>query len=473
MNKRESFYIFIFSILAFWAFVSNPAAADEFKKINEFNQALTSLSEQVSPAVVQVLSSAYEPSFRGITSGADLLTKRPSSGSGVILDPAGYIVTNAHVVAGAVTVRVIISFLPDEEEEISSILKPEGDIYEAKILGVDFETDLAVLKIEANDLPYMKLGDSDELEKGQLVFAFGNPLGLENSFTMGVVSSVARQLTPEDPMIYIQTDAPINPGNSGGPLINHAGEVVGINTLIYSQSGGSEGIGFAAPSNIVKNVYQQIKENGRVRRGTIGVYAQTITSVMAEGLGLPREYGVILGDVYPGGPAELAGLMAGDIILNLNLKPMENGRQFIVNTYQLRIGEMIKLDVIRGSERLSIAVPVTERSDDPQRFAELVTPENNLIPQLGLLVLELNDTFRPLLPNLRAEYGVIVAARSFEFPQYGSDLLPGDVIFGINHTPIAGLKGIKTKLAEFKAGDAVVMQVDRNGKLMYIAFEME
>ena len=150
-----------------------------------------------------------------------------------------------------------------------------------------------MLKIRERELPFVTLGDSDELRKGQLVMAFGNPFGLENSVTLGVVSAVGRQLQPEDPMVYIQTDAPINPGNSGGPLVDARGRLVGINTFIFSQSGGSEGIGFAVPSNIVKYVFTQIRESGRVARGEIGVHAQTITPTLAAGLGLPQPWGVI------------------------------------------------------------------------------------------------------------------------------------------------------------------------------------
>jgi len=193
---------------------------------------------------------------------------------------------------------------------------------------MDQETDLAVLRIPDRELPFLELGDSDELKQGQLVLAFGSPFGLENSVTLGVVSSVARQFRPEDPVVYIQTDAPINPGNSGGPLVDAHGKVMGINTFIVSQSGGNEGVGFAVPSNIAKNVFTQIRSTGRVARGEIGVYAQTVTSTLAEGLGLSQEWGVVLGDVLPGKPADMTGLKVGDLILALNGKIMENGRPF-------------------------------------------------------------------------------------------------------------------------------------------------
>lgn len=218
------------------------------------------LAQKVSPSVVQILATGYGADSAA-TSGSSLLTQRRYSGSGVIVDSDGYIVTNAHVVAGARNLRVLLS-LGEEGAPRKSILKSRGKMVDAKLVGSDTETDLAVLKIQAPSLPHVDLGDSDLLKPGQIVLAFGSPLGLDNSVSMGVVSAVARQLKPEDPMIYIQTDATINPGNSGGPLVDTEGKVMGINSSIFTYSGGSEGIGFAAPSNIVRNVYQQIRKQG-------------------------------------------------------------------------------------------------------------------------------------------------------------------------------------------------------------------
>src|SRR6202035_1849530 len=191
-------------------------------------------------------------------------------------------------------------------------------LLEAKLVGMDREIDLAVLKIDKTGLPHLALGDSERLRQGELVMAFGNPLGLEGSVSMGIVSSTARQIHPDDLMAYIQTDAPINPGNSGGPLIDSHGRLVGINTFILTQSGGSEGLGFAIPSNLVSRVYNQIRREGHVHRGRIGVFAQTITPAMAEGIGLAQDSGVILSDVEPEGQADKAGVKVGDVVLTLN-----------------------------------------------------------------------------------------------------------------------------------------------------------
>ena len=200
-------------------------------------------------------------------------------------------------------------------------------------------------------LPPLPLGDSDTLRAGQLVFAFGSPLGLDNTVTMGVVSAVGRQLEPDDPMVYVQTDAPINPGSSGGPLVNAAGQVVGINTMILSQGGGNEGLGFAAPSNIVRAVYDQLRANGRVHRGSIGAVVQSITPVMARALDLPQDSGAIVADVDLDGPAGVAGLRVGDIVVALDGKPIENGRQLDVNLYRRAAGDVAQLDVLRAGQR--------------------------------------------------------------------------------------------------------------------------
>ena len=210
---------------------SEPALA-------RLSNSFEALSQRVSPAVVQILATGYRSAVA--SSESSLLSRQRSGGSGVILDREGYIVTNAHVVEGASRVQVLLARSLRGTPEGTSILKARGEMVEAEVVGIDRETDLAVLRIAERDLPFVELGDSDEVRQGQLVLAFGSPFGLENSVTLGVVSAVARQFQPEDPMVYIQTDAPINPGNSGGPLVNAKGEEVGINTFIFSQSGGNE-----------------------------------------------------------------------------------------------------------------------------------------------------------------------------------------------------------------------------------------
>lgn len=448
-------------------------ADNSFENLSRLSDQFEQLASEIGPTVVQIYSYGITPAAGMSRSRSDLFTKQRSSGSGVILDSDGYIITNAHVVEGARRVQVMLANPPRESPPGRSILKAEGEIVGAQLVGIDFETDLAVLKVEKAGLPFLKFGNSDDLRPGEVVLAFGSPLGLDNSVTFGVVSSVARQLRDEDPMIYIQTDAPINPGNSGGALVNTDGELIGINTLIFSQSGGSEGIGFAAPSNIVRYVYNQIKLTGRVHRGEIGVHVQTIDPLLAEGYGLERTWGVIVADVYPDGPAERAGLEIGDVIVDLEGKIMENGRQFDVNIYQKEIGSTISLGILRGGEKKTLRVQVIERPDDINRFADLVRPEKNLIEQFGILALDLTDPIRRMLPELRYDHGVVVAAGSLEAAYYLGGFLPGDVIYEVNRSRIENLDDLRTVADGLTVGDPVVVQVERDGRLEFLTFEME
>ncbi|HVN06447.1 MAG TPA: trypsin-like peptidase domain-containing protein, partial [Bryobacteraceae bacterium] len=220
------------------------------------------LARVVNRSVVKIVTNGYGFSDDSDSGNASLLVQQRATGSGVIMTPDGYIITNAHVIQGARRIRVQLSIPEHRSRQGPSAVDPPGKVLDAKIVGQDRDTDIAVLKIDAQGLPSLALGDSRELRQGQLVMAFGSPLGLQNSASLGVVSAVARQLKPDSPMIYIQTDASINPGNSGGPLVDMSGRVVGLNTMIYSQSGGNEGIGFAIPSNTVRNVYNQIRKEG-------------------------------------------------------------------------------------------------------------------------------------------------------------------------------------------------------------------
>ncbi len=438
--------------------------------LQDFSDSFEDVSKKVTPAVVQIYTTGYGPA-QG--SGVAPITIQRGTGSGIILDPNGYIITNAHVVELARQVKVLIPVSAEEKATKKSILKVHARVVGGQVVGVDHETDLAVIKVQEKDLPYLELADSDEVDQGQIVLAFGAPFGMENTMTMGIVSSVARQLELEAPVVYIQTDATINPGNSGGPLVNASGEVIGVNTLIFTQSGGSEGIGFAVPSNIVKNVFQQIRSTGHVRRGTIGVNAQTITPVMARGLKLPQDTGVILGDVYPGGPAEKAGLRTGDIILTLDGKPMENGRQLDVNLYRKPIGKRVTIEYIREGSEKGMQVEVVERPGNRKRLADLVRPEENLISAFGILGLNLTPEIMAMMPGLRKKEGVVVAARSAGTPGWRDSFVPGDVICEVNHQRVRDLDDLRALTGQYHSGDAVVALVQRGGQMRFVAFELE
>jgi serine protease Do len=444
---------------------------DAAARLHVLGDAFLDLVAQVEPAVVQVFATTYGPVSE--TSGQLVLSRQRMSGSGVIVDPNGLIITNAHVVHDARRVQVLLPLATAARDEHGSILKPKGELLGAQVIGVDLETDLAVLRIRRDGLPHLQFADSDLLRKGQFVLAFGSPMGLESSVSMGVVSSTARQLRPEDPMIYLQTDAAINPGNSGGPLVDLQGKLVGVNTMILTQSGGSEGLGFAAPSNIVANVFRQIRDTGRVQRGSIGVYAQSLNPFLARGLKLPRNWGVLIGDVYPGGPADKAGLRAGDVVLTLNGKVMENGRQLRINLYGMEPGKKVQLEILRDGQTRRIDVEVFDRPGDPGRIAALAHPEDNLVPRLGILGLTLDAQVSGFLPSLRTDTGVVVAAVLSEVPAWGDGFAPGDVIHSINGTRVRDLDTVRQVLRGLQPGDAAVVHLERGGQMQYLALEIE
>ncbi len=441
--------------------------------LSDLSRSLQDLAARVSPSVVQIFVTGYAPpddEDRAATGEPQL---ERSSGSGVVVDADGFIVTNAHVVENATRIEVELPFAATGGAPGRSILKRRGRVAAAHVVAIDQETDIAVVQVDAHGLPALPFGDSDALRPGQIVLAFGSPLGLESSVTMGVVSAVARQLTPEDPMIYIQTDAPINPGNSGGALVDTDGRLVGINTLIYSQSGGSEGIGFAAPSNIVRNVFAQIRKYGRVRRGEIGVSTQTITPLMAEALGLTFDAGVVLADVTPGGTAAKAGLEPGDIVLTLDGKAMENGRQFRINVYTRGIGEPVSLGIRRGSRSMTVQVPVSERTSDSDELEALIGAQP-VIRALGIVALDLTPAVSALLPQPRHDKGAVVARVTAESPysQQGR-LEPGDIVYSVNGRPVTGAATLGTEAAALKPGAAAVLLIERESTLMYLAFRVE
>lgn len=467
--------------LASWLAVAVPLAAQPARPpagqaaeiLAGISDAFESLAARVAPSVVSIVATGYGPIRPQAETTGGLVARQRAGGSGVVIDASGLIVTNAHVVAGATRVQVVLPPPTAAAGERRSIVRPRGEVLEAKVIGLDAETDLAVLRVPRSNLPALEFADSDGLRQGQLVFAFGNPLGLEDSVSMGIVSAVGRQRQADDPMVYVQTDAPINPGSSGGPLLDTAGRVVGISTFIVSRSGGSEGLGFAIPSNIVRAVFDQVRATGRVRRGTIGVEAQTITPALAAGLQLDRLSGVVVADVLPGGPGELAGLLPGDVVLSLDGKAMENGRQFEVNLYRRRVGDTVAIDFLRGQERQRTTAAVAERQDAPSGFADLADPEANLIPRLGVLGVELGDRLARLLPQLRKPAGVLVAARAADAPPSEQGLEVGDVIYALNGVPVASLEAFRQQVESLPKGAPCVLQVQRGVTLRFVAIELD
>lgn len=437
-------------------------------QLRDFSNLYQALAERVDPSVVQIITSGFAPT----SDGALVLSAKRGTGSGVLVSQDGYIVTNAHVVGEVRRVQVLLPLITEERRRPGARLKPGGKLVPAEVVGLDRETDIAVLKVAGSDFPFLRFADSDLLRQGQLVFAFGSPYGLDNSVTMGVISSVARQVRPEDPTAYIQTDASINPGNSGGPLVDADGAIAGINTFIFSRSGGNEGVGFAAPGNIVRQVYEQIRADGRVRRGQIGVLPQTITPDLAAALKLSTDWGVILSDLTPGGSAESAGLRVNDIILRADGKVMESARQFGAAIYQ-KAGTQMKLEILRGEEPLTIQVAVLERPKDPDRILSLVRGDNNAIPQLGILAVDLDARVTPLLPALRRLSGVVVAGVVNQARGPEDVLHAGDVIYSINGQAVSSLAELKTAATSLTHGQHVALYVERFGQLQYLLLYAE
>jgi len=451
------------SALPLWS--QTPASRSSAGPLAAFSQSLQTLAARVGPAVVQIVSTGYARGDSAEEGASSVLTRQRSTGSGVILSEDGLIVTNYHVVRAArkIEVRLVA--------DGSAI--PTEPVMLAKLVGVDRETDLAVIKIERTKLPHLNFGDPKDVHVGQVVMAFGSPLGLAGSMSMGVVSSTARQVHEDDSIAYLQTDAPINPGNSGGPLVDTDGRVVGINTFILTQSGGSEGLGFAIPSDVVEGVYSQIRKYGHVHRGQLGIVTQDVTPEMAKVLKLPQESGAITADVLPGGPADQAGLKIEDIIVNVNGSPIKRARDLQSFIYGQALENEVAMAVRRGDQTLHLKMKVIERADDPQRFADMVDPEKNVIPQLGILVVEVDEKTQGLLSGLRHSFGLVIAAEISNSPYSGESLRVGDVIYEVNHVPAVTIRAITSTLAALKSGDPVVIQVERDGKLMYVTLELE
>ncbi|MFZ1130456.1 MAG: trypsin-like peptidase domain-containing protein [Terriglobales bacterium] len=440
--------------------------------LQQLNSAIEQLTARISPAVVQILVTSYGALDENSHSQTALVTRENVIGSGVIVDPDGYIMTNAHVVEGAQRIHVA---LPMPSVDFPDQIAPAGKqrIVEARLIGMHKETDLALLKIEQTGLPVLSLGTRRPVHQGQLVFAMGSPEGLENSVTMGVVSSVARQADPNRPLVYIQTDAPINPGNSGGPLVDADGYVVGINTFILSEAGGSEGLGFAIPARIVSFVYESLRKYGHVHRIEIKAGAQTITENLAKGLGLARNWGVVIDDVTPGGPADAGGLKIGDIVIRADDRLIGTLPAFTAALYLHRLDESLKLEVLRGTERKTLFIVALEMKDAMDALPDLANPRDNLVSRLGILGLDLTDELRSMLGTLRSPSGVVVVARVADFLSSASGLQTGDVIHSVNQTSIDSLNSLRAALRQIKPHDSVVLQVERGGGLQWLAFEME
>jgi serine protease Do len=366
--------------------------------------------------------------------------KQRSLGSGFIIDSDGYVVTNNHVVEGADKIKV---FLKNEKE------------YDAQIVGRDANTDIALIKIMSeDDFPVIQLGDSDALKVGQWVVAIGNPFGLGHTVTAGIVSAKGRVIGSGPYDDYIQTDASINPGNSGGPLLNMQGKVIGINTIIIA---GGTGIGFAIPVNLAKEVVAQLKDNGEVTRGWLGVSIQDLPKELADYFGIEDRQGVLIADVVPGDPADVAGIRAQDIVLEINGEKVKNSKVLLKKVAQLKVGNTAKLKVLREGKTKVITVKVAKRDDAKivaQKKPEMIKAD------LGIQVADLNPENTNRF-NVSDTEGVIVTGLVPGGKGAEAGIRMGDIIKGINRREIRAVNDYDRAMEKLKDGDAISFLIKR------------
>ena len=369
-------------------------------------------------------------------------------GSGFIVSPDGVILTNAHVVAGA---KEVIVRLTDKRE------------FKAKTVGIDRGTDVAVLKIDAKDLPYVVIGNPEAVKPGQWVAAIGSPFGMENTVTAGIISAKYRSLPDENYVPFIQTDVAVNPGNSGGPLLNTKGEVIGMNSQIYSNSGGYEGLSFAIPIDVAMKVKDQLVKYGKVERGRMGVTIQNLNQDLAKSFGLEKAQGALVSSVEPDSPAAKAGVEVGDVILKFNGEAISESTQLPARVADLKPGTSAKLEVWRQGGTKDLTVTVGAMKDAKVAAAD----DTSAKPQgkLGLAV-------RPLTPDEREQSGIKdgLVVESSDGPAARAGVQEGDVILSLNGTPVKSAEQLSTLVT--KAGKNVALLVQRGEAKMFVPVQI-
>ncbi len=370
-------------------------------------------------------------------------------GSGFLISADGYILTNAHVVdrAREVTVR-----MTDRRE------------YRARVVGVDARTDVAVLKIDADRLPFVRIGDPAALKAGQWVVAIGSPFGFDNSVTAGIISATARSLPGDAYTPFIQTDVAVNPGNSGGPLFNLQGEVVGINSQIYSRTGGYQGVSFAIPIDVAMHVRNQLVANGRVERGRIGVTIQDVNQALADSFRLPRPSGALISQVEAGGPADKAGLKAGDVILAVDGRAIERSGELPAMIAAIKPGSEATLEIWRDRAKRKLRVRLGELEDEPAVAWRQPATDSDT-GKLGLAVRPLSASERR---QLRTEGRLLVEETAGPAAQAGVE--PGDVLLAVNGVPVASVGDFRKAVTQ--SGESVALLVQRGAAQIYIPVRM-
>jgi serine protease Do len=388
-----------------------------------------------------------------------------SLGSGFIIDPSGLIVTNNHVIENADEITVTLS---------------DGTSLPAKLVGRDEKTDLALLRVKSKSpLPATKFGDSDKAHVGDWVIAIGNPFGLGSTVTAGIVSARNRDINAGPYDDFIQTDAAINRGNSGGPLVNMDGEVVGVNSVIFSPTGGSVGIGFSIPSNLVREVIDQIRQYGAARRGWVGIRIQQVTDDMAQALGLPSPQGALIADVTPNGPAAKSGLKGGDLILSFDGKPIHDSRELPRIVADTQIGKTVNVDYWRHGKKDTLHMTVAKLQDEPKVAAQKNAPSppvkgKSKIAQLGLSLALLDADAREHYKIDNSVQGVVVTDVDPDSVAADRNIRPGDVIVEVQSQAVRSPNDVTKKIdADAKAGRKVEMiLINRGGDSTFVALRL-
>ncbi|BAU73036.1 HtrA protease/chaperone protein [Metapseudomonas furukawaii] len=407
--------------------------------------------EGLPPMLREFFERNMPPAPRGPQGGRQ--REAQSLGSGFIISQDGYVLTNNHVVADA---DEIIVRLSDRSE------------LEAKLIGADPRTDVALLKVEGKDLPTVKIGKSDDLKVGSWVLAIGSPFGFDHSVTAGIVSAKGRSLPNENYVPFIQTDVAINPGNSGGPLFNLDGEVVGINSQIFTRSGGFMGLSFAIPIDVAMGVADQLKSEGKVSRGWLGVVIQEVNKDLAESFGLDKPAGALVAQVQEGGPAAKGGLQVGDVILSLNGQPIVVSADLPHLVGNLKPGSKIELGVVRDGSRKTLDMAIGALPEDGEEMAAAGQGVERSSNRLGVSVVELTDEQKKALDI----QGGVVIKEVQDGPAAMMGLRPGDVITHLNNQSITSSKVFTQVAKDLPKNRSVSMRVLRQGRASFITFKL-
>ena len=380
--------------------------------------------------------------------------RQQSLGSGFILNKDGYVVTNSHVVEKADEIKVILS---DETE------------FDAKVIGSDAKTDVALLKIKSNKrFPSVILGDSNAMKVGDVVVAIGNPFGLSHSTTQGIVSAKERSIGHGAYDDFIQTDASINPGNSGGPLLNIHGEVIGINTAIFSRSGGNQGIGFAIPINLAKGILSKLKKDGKVIRGWLGVLIQKVTEDHAKALKLGKRQGALISSVVKDSPAKDAGIQPGDVILKFNGKSIKDWHQLPILVANVEIGKTVPVEISRDGKRKTLRVKIAKAKEEKKTS---VVQEASKTDKLGLKVKNLDENSARTL-GVDVTKGVYVSEIDRSSAAFAKGIRRGDVILELNRKKVSSVADYRRATKGIKKGSSVLVLVKRREQTIFIAFSL-